>query len=651
MNRTKPSRPDPRLLGPIVTTNTPRELAMPKTLEDWRKWRLFVRRRILTAAGLSPMPVRTPLYPQIFRRLEHDGYSIETVAIESLPGFWLYGNLYQPLPLPEVRQPGVLIAHGHWASGRLTDTDEASFVACGIAMARAGWTAFAYDMVGYTDTTLVSHQFALDAEEALWEISLFGLQTWNSLRALDFLLSLPHVDPDRIGMTGASGGGTQTMVLAAIDDRLKVSAPCVMVSHTMQGGCLCENAPGLRIDFSNLDIAAAHAPNPQILVGATGDWTKDTLTVEGPSIARIYDLYGRPESFRYRLLDYGHNFNEASRREVYAFMAEQFGSNAIPTDLPFPKEREEDMRAPQWARTRGMAETEIKGALRHRAVQMLEEAVRFAFKDREALHDRYFSLWQHVLAIDSPKDVDIVWEIKETESEIGGQRLQVVFGYEGRQERLEAILMEPYLHGGVWGAILVDGTAGTIGDDPFLLMLLKLGLRVLRPKRLTLNTEEERQRYEDYSRDFFCTYNRTLLQERLKDLRASIGFMKRLGVEHLVVIGREGAGLEALLMAPFVTSLIADVQHAETEQPAFWKTSDRFLPGIMRLGGTVLPLLLAASRPVYLYNVGDRFCAPEHFDELTKAYGSRLHWTRTEPSHVEIVNWIAQNLRFQLETG
>jgi dienelactone hydrolase len=641
---------DLRLLCPVVTTNTPRELAIPTTLEEWQKWRLFVRERILTVAGLSPMPTRTPLHPQIFRRLERDGYSIETVAIETLPGFWLYGNLYRPLPLPEVSQPGVLIAHGHWVAGRLTDTSEASFVACGIAMARAGWTVFAYDMVGYTDTTGVSHQFASEAEEALWGISLFGLQTWNSLRALDFLLSLPHVDPARVGMTGASGGGTQTMMLAAIDDRLKVSAPCVMVSHTMQGGCLCENAPGLRIDFSNLDIAAVHAPNPQILVGATGDWTKDTLTVEGPSIAGIYALYGHPERFRYRLLDYGHNFNEATRREVYTFLAEQFGSEAIPTDLSFPKEHEEDMRAPQWARTRGMGEAELKETLRRRAAQTLAEAMRLAFKDRKALHERYFPLWKHVLAIASPKDDDIVWEVKKVEDGIEGQRLQVAFGRAGKQERLEAVLLQPHLQDSGWGAILIGGTAEAKGDDPFLLPLLKMGLRLLMPKRLTPGTAEETARY-DYSRDFFSTYNRTLIQERLQDLQTSIHFMKRLGVEHLVVIGRGVAGLEALLMAPFASVLVADAQDAEMEQVAFWKSSERFLPGILRLGGVVLSLALALSHPVFLYNTADRFCEPAHFDELSKVYGNALHWTRTEPSSDEVINWIAQNLRFRLKEG
>src|SRR5204863_9527218 len=132
--------------------------------------------------------------------------------------------------------------------------------------------------------------FATNRSDQLWGISLMGLQTWNSIRALDFLESLPDADRKRLACTGRPGGGTQTFMLGAIDDRLAAQAPVVMVSHTMQGGCSCENMPGLRVEYSNMEIAAGAAPRPQILVAATGDWTKTTLTVEGPAIGRVYEL-------------------------------------------------------------------------------------------------------------------------------------------------------------------------------------------------------------------------------------------------------------------------------------------------------------------------------------------------------------------------
>ncbi len=157
-----------------------------------------------------------------------------------------------------------------------------------------------------------------------------GLQTWNSIRALDFLASLPDADTRRLACTGESGGGTQTFMLGSVEDRLAAQAPVVMVSHTMQGGCQCENAPGLRVEYSNMEIAAAAATRPQILVAATGDWTKDTPTVEGPSIARIYELFNARDRFHYVRFDFGHNYNQTSREAVYAWFGKWLLHNPDP---------------------------------------------------------------------------------------------------------------------------------------------------------------------------------------------------------------------------------------------------------------------------------------------------------------------------------
>src|SRR5207302_5436304 len=126
----------------------------------------------------------------------------------------------------------------------------------------------------------------------LWGLSLAGLQLWNSIRSLDFLQSRPEVDPERIGAAGASGGGTQTFLLAAVDERVKVAVPVNMISLHMQGGCLCENPPGLRLDTNNLEIAATIAPRPLLMIAATGDWTAETLEVEFPEMRRFYALLG-----------------------------------------------------------------------------------------------------------------------------------------------------------------------------------------------------------------------------------------------------------------------------------------------------------------------------------------------------------------------
>ncbi|MEN6608766.1 MAG: acetylxylan esterase, partial [Bryobacteraceae bacterium] len=303
------------------TPNTDTHFTMPayQTLAEWQTRREALRAQILSAAGLNPLPERTPLHAQVFGRIEHTDYTIEKVLLETLPGYYLAGNLYRPRN-PNGKVPAVLTPHGHWTYGRLESQPNFSGQALGISLARQGYVAFAYDMVGYNDTIQTPHDFAKPLEQ-LWSFGPLGLQLWNSIRAVDFVQSLPEVDPKRIGATGASGGGTQTFLLAAVDDRIAFSAPVNMVSGIMQGGCVCENAPGLRAGTFNVEIAALMAPRPMLAVAATGDWTKNVPREEYPALRHIYELYGKPENVEVVQFDAGHNYNQDSREAVYKFFA------------------------------------------------------------------------------------------------------------------------------------------------------------------------------------------------------------------------------------------------------------------------------------------------------------------------------------------
>jgi dienelactone hydrolase len=188
-----------------------------------------------------------------------------------------------------------------------------------ITLARQGYVVFTYDMVGYNDTIQTPHDFGDKPVEQLWAFGPLGLQLWNSIRSVDFLQSLPGVDPNRIGVTGASGGATQTLLLSAVDDRIQFSAPANMVSFIMQGGSLCENAPNLRLDTTNVEFAAMMAPRPMFMAAATGDWTRNMLTEEYPAVRAIYDLYGKGDDVEATLLDAPHNYNQANREAMYAF--------------------------------------------------------------------------------------------------------------------------------------------------------------------------------------------------------------------------------------------------------------------------------------------------------------------------------------------
>ena len=172
-----------------------------------------------------------------------------------------------------------------------------------------------------------------------------GLQLWNSIRAIDFVSSLPEVDPGRIAATGASGGGTQTFLLMAVDDRVKAAAPVNMISAIMQGNG-CEEAPNLRVGAFNVMFAATMAPRPLLMVSATGDWTRNTPKEEFPAVQGIYRLLDAEQNVESVQIDQGHNYSKESREAVYGFFnAKLLGANGPVTEQRYRVEQLQDLIA------------------------------------------------------------------------------------------------------------------------------------------------------------------------------------------------------------------------------------------------------------------------------------------------------------------
>lgn len=298
--------------------------------DQWRRRAERVRQGLLRGMRLDSPPERTPLRPIIHSRREFDGYSIENIAFESLPGFFVTGNLYRPtLPASAANRKyaGILCPHGHFTpsstspGGRFREEMQ---LRCA-TLARMGAVVLSYDMVGWGESDQMKHRdkYALT------------LQTWNSMRGVDFLSSLPEVDAKRIGVTGASGGGTQSFLLAALDERVRVSIPVVMVSAHFFGGCNCES--GLPIHRSehhltnNADIAALAAPRPQLLISVTWrgpannrrkDQSCNTPEVEYPYLRRVYGLLDAGRNVEnLHLADEGHDYGYSKRVGAYKFFA------------------------------------------------------------------------------------------------------------------------------------------------------------------------------------------------------------------------------------------------------------------------------------------------------------------------------------------
>lgn len=287
-------------------------------LKDWERRREHLKRQILLSAGLWPLRPRPPVTAHRFGRIQKGPYTVEKIALETLPGFVVGANLYLPARLQRPA-PAVLVAHGHWKYGRTHHADDYSVPALCANLAAQGYVVLAWDMVGYGDTRQLPHDFGRTPEELAWLFSPFSLQLWNAIRALDFIESLPEVNRFLIGMTGTSGGGTQTFLLAAVDERIRAAAPGGMVSAIFQGDDVCEMAPGLRIDTDNVELTSLIAPRHLMLVAATGDWTRNTPKVELPAIRSVYALYRQERRVTAAMIDAGHNCNRQSREAIYAF--------------------------------------------------------------------------------------------------------------------------------------------------------------------------------------------------------------------------------------------------------------------------------------------------------------------------------------------
>lgn len=330
------------------------------TPAEWAARREYVKRQILVAAGLWPMPPRPPVTATVHGRVERDGYSVDRVFFESSPGFLVTGSLYRPAGASG-RLPTILCPHGHWANGRFHDHGEnqlktelesggEQFEVGGrhplqarcVQLARMGCLVFIYDMLGYADGGSVSetlaHRFSkqrpemsapdhwglFSAQSELRLLNILGLQTWNSVRVLDWLCSREDCDPQRIGVTGASGGGSQTFLLTAVDDRVTAAFPAVMVSTAMQGGCTCENASYLRVNTGNIELAAMAAPRPIHMTGAN-DWTVDIETKGLPELKKHYTMLGVPERVQAKHFPFPHNYNAPSRLMMYRFFNKYLG--------------------------------------------------------------------------------------------------------------------------------------------------------------------------------------------------------------------------------------------------------------------------------------------------------------------------------------
>lgn len=536
----------------IPNTDTHAKLPEFKTLREWELRKAELRKQILSATGLYPMPQRGALHAEVFGRLQRDGYTIEKVLLETMPGYYLGGNLYRPLN-GAAKHPGILNPHGHWQYGRLENTDVFSGQALGANLAQQGYVVFAYDMVGYNDTPQTPHKFGTPAEQ-LWSFGPLQLQLWNSLKATDFVAGLSDVDPARLGVTGASGGGTQAFLLTAVDDRISFAAPVNMVSAIMQGGDFCENAPGLRVNTNNVEIAALFAPKPMLLVSATGDWTRNVPREEFPAIQRIYDLYGKRENVEVIQIDAHHNFNQQSREGVYRFFAKRMLNqpDAPVAEKHLPVEMLQDMLA---LHGRKLPDNAIDYAGVYRDWQALSASAEFT-RDR---------LQQAIGA---------EWPSKVTSE--NGAAGSLVLNRAGTTERIPAVLIE----GKGLPVLVIDPRGAAVArQSPTVLALIRQKRRVLLIDAFQTGSAVAPR---DRSYNHFLTFNRSDDACRVQDILTAAAFLG--GPVEVLAFG------DAIVWSYFASAIAPVPLKLTNDLSNFNGNDDDFLhalniPGVQRAGG------------------------------------------------------------------
>ncbi len=648
----KPAAPSyPRPLLELNTSYFPFHADGPAIPEDFARRKQDTRDRILLACGLLPLPTRTPLNPVIHGRVERDDYTIDRVFFESFPGFYCTGSLYRPkTPPKDGRMPGILCPHGHWPNGRHMDlgTDSPAVrdqLANGaerfdsaarnplqarcVQLARMGCAVFLYDMLGYADSVQVADHrsgrregfigtepgtYGLYATAADLRLqSNFGLQTWNGMRAVDFMLSLPGIDPARIGVTGASGGGTQSMILAAIEDRITAAFPCVMVSTGMQGGCTCENADYLRIGQGNIDIAVAAAPRPYGVTSAD-DWTIELKTKGWPDMRDVWKKLGKPDNVEAHFdIHFKHNYNHVSRGHMYNFFNKhcQLGQKTPVLERDFQFAGKDEVTV--WTSEHpAPSDPDIeKKVLKHWSDD--NDAQLSAHPEAAT------RAWELIIARTMPAGTDVSFTLDDK-----GDRGSYVFGkgttrFTKDSEEVPVIFFGP--KGDAWKGTAVLWLTSQQPTEPDAAMqkLLAAGVAIAVPQLYLPGTEKApwnpvKAKDQDnhdgpfWSACFTYGYNHPLVVQRVHDAMSTVAMMKNHEKKpQRIILAASGGMAPVAALAAAAMKDVLDGAVIDTEGFRFASLTDvmdkHYVPGAVKYGD--LPGVLAQCDKAKLTVLGE----------------------------------------------
>jgi len=301
-----------------------------KTRDDWEKLRREYREEYYYMLGLAPLPERTPLEPVITGTLQGEGFVVEKLHYQSRPRLYVTGNLYRPRQVkPGERLPAVFYVCGHSGMGR--NGNKTAYQSHGIWLARHGYVCLTVDSLQLGEIAAIHH--GTYRENRWWWHSRgytpAGVECWNGVRGIDYLASRPDVDPQRIAVTGISGGGAATFWIAAADERVKVAVPVsgmadlrsYVSNRVINGHCDCMFLYNT-FQWPWARIAALIAPRPMLFTNSDNDaiFPMDANERVINRLERVYSFYGAGDLVDAFVSIGGHAYRQDIRQGAFRFL-------------------------------------------------------------------------------------------------------------------------------------------------------------------------------------------------------------------------------------------------------------------------------------------------------------------------------------------
>ncbi|MFN9823064.1 MAG: alpha/beta hydrolase family protein [Planctomyces sp.] len=315
--------------------------APPADLAAWQAQRTLLRQQLELAWGGFPQQ-HAPLEARILETLDRPDYRIEKIVFQTLPGVFMTASAW--VPKISGKLPAVLCVHGHWAGAKQDPHVQARCA----GLARLGFFVLAVDAFGAGERAIGEQLGEYHGEmtaATLFPIGrpLSGIQVYENGRAVDYLCSRPEVDPQRIGITGASGGGNQSMYAGAWDERFKAVAPvCSVGTYQAYLGaacCMCEVVPGALAMTEESRILALTAPRALLIISATQDAFQFSVGEAAKSISAarpVFSLYNLPDLPRHTVVESPHDYNQPMREAMYGFMTQHLKGQGTGQPIPEP---------------------------------------------------------------------------------------------------------------------------------------------------------------------------------------------------------------------------------------------------------------------------------------------------------------------------